>query len=462
MHEIEIVPLLPGTSIIIMVKRRRQCAGRKADIWNCSVHAVASYVRFHSRDNRLKGDRRSRCSGSEVLWQANLEPRRSRDFRIWRARMLSRALIIATVMLLIGGSTAIPVRAENLEAGKSPSQIFAGTCSACHKGMRGLLKTVAPGSLPGFLRQHYTTSSEMAAMLSAYVLSNGATDTRPGGSLTKQGKDSKSEPKPAVATEQAEPRPGRRPRPGAPQDAGKPDADGLAAQQGEPRGEPGAHPGRNAKRLARPGADTPEAAKPAGEGQPPSAAAEETGPGGRPLSAKQKLSKRSKPGREEPPKNDAGTAKTEPAKDEPPKGETAKTETPKEVVPRDEGTKTGVVKPADEGKPDTAKIEATKPEGTGAEAPKPEAAKEAAKGEASRGETPLRADPVPAVTPAPKPSEGEAKPSQMATPALPAASEPSAAAPTQAAKPAPAAAEASAPPPAPVAPAGPPAPPISQ
>jgi hypothetical protein len=456
MHEIKIVPLLPGKSIIIMVERLRQCIGRKADISNCSVHAVASYVRFHSRDNRLKGDRRGRCGGSEVLWQANLEPRRSRDFRIWRARMLSRALIIATVMLLIGCLTAIPVQAENLEAGKSPSQIFAGTCSACHKGMRGLLKTVAPGSLPGFLRQHYTTSSEMAAMLSAYVLSNGATDTRPGGGLTKQGKDAKSEPKPAVATEQAEPRPGRRPRPG---DAGKPDADGLAAQQGEPRGEPGAHPGRNAKRLARPGADTPEAAKPAGEGQPPSAATEDTGPGGRPLSAKQKLSKRGKPGREEPPKNDAGAAKTEPAKDEPPKGDTAKTE----VAPKDEGAKTGGAKPADEGKPETAKTEATKPEGAGTEAAKPETAK----GEASRGETPLRADPVPAVTPAPKPTEGEAKPSQTTTPApaSPAASvasEPPAAAPPQAAKPASAAAEASAPPAPPVAPAGPPAPPISQ
>ena len=63
--------------------------------------------------------------------------------------MLSRALSLATVTLLIGGFATAPVRAQNLEAGKSPSQIFAGTCTACHKGARGLLKTVAPGSLPG-------------------------------------------------------------------------------------------------------------------------------------------------------------------------------------------------------------------------------------------------------------------------------------------------------------------------
>ena len=101
--------------------------------------------------------------------------------------MLSRALSLATVMLLIGGFAAAPVRAQNLEAGKSPSQIFAGTCTACHKGARGLLKTVAPGSLPGFLRQHYTTSSEMASVLSAYLVSNGATDTRYIGGQPKQG-----------------------------------------------------------------------------------------------------------------------------------------------------------------------------------------------------------------------------------------------------------------------------------
>src|SRR3954465_12322036 len=92
--------------------------------------------------------------------------------------MLSRALSLAAVMLLIGGFAAVPARAQNLEAGKSPSQIFSGTCTACHKGARGLLKNVSPGSLPGYLRQHYTTSSEMAGVLASYLISNGATDTR--------------------------------------------------------------------------------------------------------------------------------------------------------------------------------------------------------------------------------------------------------------------------------------------
>src|SRR4051812_3496385 len=93
--------------------------------------------------------------------------------------MLSRALSLATVTLLVGGLTAGGLRAgEKLEAGKTPSQIFSGTCNACHKSPRGLLKTVPSSSLPGFLRQHYTTSSDMASVLSSFLISNGATDTR--------------------------------------------------------------------------------------------------------------------------------------------------------------------------------------------------------------------------------------------------------------------------------------------
>src|SRR5471030_2536119 len=150
--------------------------------------------------------------------------------------MLSRALSIATVTLLIGCFAGKPAHAQatNLEAGKSPSQIFAGTCNACHKSPRGLLKTVPAGSLPGFLRQHYTTSGEMASLLSAYLVSNGATDTRYVGAPPKAAKDAKSDGKPAEQLDRF----GRRLRPAAPaqeaakpetepQQAAKPDADGL-------------------------------------------------------------------------------------------------------------------------------------------------------------------------------------------------------------------------------------------
>jgi hypothetical protein len=338
--------------------------------------------------------------------------------------MLSRALSLATVMLLIGGFAAVPVRAQNLEAGKSPSQIFGGTCAACHKSPRGLLKTVAPGSLPGFLRQHYTTSSEMASVLSAYLVSSGAADTRYIGQ-PKQAKDAKQDPSGQPTTQLD--RYGRPIRRAPTQEASRPDADGRV-----PGAEPDGRQGRN--RLAN-----PDAAKPAAEGQTPAAAAEERGPDGRRLSAKQRLSKRGKPG-EEMPKTDA--TKTDAPMGEAAKGEASKDEKPN--IANEEGSKPEV-KPEDE-KSESARLDAPK-------------------GDGNRSDVPLRADPVPEVTPAPKSSEGEAMPSEPAPPptstaASNAASEPQGSGSTPAAPPASVAV--STPPPPPVAPAGPPAPPISQ
>ena len=111
--------------------------------------------------------------------------------------MLSRALSLATVTLLIGCLTAGVARAgENLEAGKSPSQIFSNTCSACHKSPRGLLKSVPASSLPGFLRQHYTTGTDMASVLSSYLISNGAADPRYQSKDQPKQKDAKQDGRP--------------------------------------------------------------------------------------------------------------------------------------------------------------------------------------------------------------------------------------------------------------------------
>ena len=111
--------------------------------------------------------------------------------------MLSRALSLATVMLLIGCLTAGVARArENLDAGKSPSQIFSNTCSACHKSPRGLLKSVSASSLPGFLRQHYTTGTDMASVLSSYLISNGAADPRYQSKDQPKQKDAKQDGRP--------------------------------------------------------------------------------------------------------------------------------------------------------------------------------------------------------------------------------------------------------------------------
>jgi hypothetical protein len=325
--------------------------------------------------------------------------------------MLGRALILATVTLLTGWFAMSPVWAQmqNLEAGKSPSQIFAGTCNACHKSPRGLLKTVSPGSLQGFLRQHYTTSSDMASTLSSYLVSNGASDPR-------GGRDKPStEPKPAEARSGAgSDQPDRQGRKMRSQEAAKPDADGSV--QGEP-----VRQGR--KRLARPG-EGPDETKPAADGQAPAQMGDD-----RKLSSK-RLSKRGRPGGEEQPKPD--TAKS----DEAPKAEPAKDDRPKTETAKEESAKPDGTKPAGEGKPEPAKTD-------------------------NSGAPPvLRADPVPPVTPAPAASPAPSTAVSSGVPAQqPAAPTPSAAVPSSA----PPSVTASAPPPAPAASnAGPPAPPISQ
>jgi len=124
-------------------------------------------VCFHSRNSGLEDARRALPGRVPVTRKA---------IHLESFRMVSRALSLATVMLLIGcfGAEQAEAQNQNLEAGKRPSQIFAGACSACHKSPRGLLKTVAAGSLPGFLRQHYTTGPEMSAAMAAYLVSAGS------------------------------------------------------------------------------------------------------------------------------------------------------------------------------------------------------------------------------------------------------------------------------------------------
>jgi hypothetical protein len=295
--------------------------------------------------------------------------------------MSSRALILATVMLLVGCLAAerALAQATNLEAGKSPSQIFAGTCNACHKAPRGLLKTVPASSLSSFLRQHYTTSPEMAGVLASYLISNGATDTRLSGGEKKGAKEGTKEAKQEAKPPEQLDRWGRR-----------------------------VHPG---------GAPVPEPT-PASSGESPQSPSQATIEAAREQNAKQKLSKRNKPGEE---------------------------------APRGEGAKEAST-PAE-----TARPEGSKP----SEAP----SQSANAAPSAPGETPaLRPDPVPPVTPAPsagaEPAPASA-PASVISAALSAETAPAVPSPSKPVEPPPAVVAAT---PAlpPVPPAGPPAPPISR
>jgi hypothetical protein len=327
--------------------------------------------------------------------------------------MSSRALILAAVMFLIGGFAAIRAQAENLDAGKSPSQLFAGTCSECHKSSRGLLKRVPAASLPGFLRQHYTTGGQMASVLSAYLISNGAADKRLSGGQPKPGTDT-------------------RPDAGLRQ-AARPDAGASSSSQAERKGR---------QRLARPG-EAPDGAKPV-DGQTPARAAGERGPDGRKSAAR---ARRNRPGNEELPKTDA--AKTDAAKTDDAKTDAFKTDAGKDEPARDDKPPTETAK-GETGRPEVDKPEATGPAGEGKSDAARIDAPEATKGDESPA---LRADPVPPVTTAPAASA--APPAATSSVAL----EPAPASPAPATSSAPPSVTASTPP---AAPTGPPVPPISQ
>jgi hypothetical protein len=359
------------------------------------------------------------------------------DVRFWRLGMLSRALGLATVTLLISGLAAerALAQAQNLEAGKSPSQIFAGTCNVCHKSPRGLLKTVAPGSLPGFLRQHYTTSSDMAGVLASYLISNGANDARYAVTQQKGAKDGTKEGTKDAAKE------------GTREAAREARSDIHSAVQTDPTERFGHRPRSSAVPPAE-GSEPRPASRPDVDSQVPQQAATERGPDGRKLSAKQRLSRRGKPGEELP---KADTAREPPGTGEIPKSESARSEPGKPDGDRSGG----------EGRSESARSEPASTEPARTESARTEPAKtESAKTEPARDTggvtSALRVDPVPPVTPAPP---SGSPPSVSAA----AGSSGDSAAMSYAA-PAPTLTVAAPPPPSlpPVPPAGPPAPPISK
>jgi hypothetical protein len=84
----------------------------------------------------------------------------------------TRALLIVPLGLF-AALTWSPARGQNLDAGKPASQIFGEVCANCHRSTREVR-----GATASFLREHYTTGSEMASSMASY-LSSGAVDRSP-------------------------------------------------------------------------------------------------------------------------------------------------------------------------------------------------------------------------------------------------------------------------------------------
>jgi hypothetical protein len=57
----------------------------------------------------------------------------------------------------------------NLDQGKTAAQLYASACATCHKSPPSVSKTRWLFGLESFLREHYTSSRESAAILAAYL-----------------------------------------------------------------------------------------------------------------------------------------------------------------------------------------------------------------------------------------------------------------------------------------------------
>ena len=166
--------------------------------------------------------------------------------------LLSNVRLAPWTVAIWAALQAAPADAQgNIDAGKSPAQIFGDTCSACHRSAREFKRI----SL-GFLRTHYATSSEEATAMANYLASvigeRGPQPKRPPAEIgSRQPADAGKQPGDA----------GKQPADAAKQhgDVGKQipraaPADQAKSTQGQPKG-------------GRPG--TTAQARPAAEERPP-------------------------------------------------------------------------------------------------------------------------------------------------------------------------------------------------
>ena len=87
--------------------------------------------------------------------------RAGKEVVVFKVRAMVSGVIAGLAIFLVR-----PADAQNLDAGKSPAQIFADTCSACHRRAQDLRKPSA-----AFLRGHYTTGQQEAATMANYLAS---------------------------------------------------------------------------------------------------------------------------------------------------------------------------------------------------------------------------------------------------------------------------------------------------
>jgi hypothetical protein len=84
--------------------------------------------------------------------------------------VLRTSRVVSWAIGMVLSAAGAPAQAQsNLDAGKSPAQIFSDTCNSCHRSPREIKRTS-----PAFLREHYTTGLREATLMAAYLASVGS------------------------------------------------------------------------------------------------------------------------------------------------------------------------------------------------------------------------------------------------------------------------------------------------
>jgi hypothetical protein len=67
--------------------------------------------------------------------------------------------------------TGAAAHAQNLDQGKSATQLFADSCATCHRSPHGLGKGRGRAKLFQYLQEHYASNSTTAGELASYLAS---------------------------------------------------------------------------------------------------------------------------------------------------------------------------------------------------------------------------------------------------------------------------------------------------
>ena len=92
-----------------------------------------------------------------------------------RRPVLPLVLVLVAIAALAGEA----VHAQNIDAGKPVTRMFADNCASCHHSARGLTKSRFRVTLYLFLQQHYASNASSAWALASYLESVEEPQRRP-------------------------------------------------------------------------------------------------------------------------------------------------------------------------------------------------------------------------------------------------------------------------------------------